>query len=390
MLFITQDIRYFVGISEYPLKSSPKIYAWYLAGTTISVPEMAIEDFLLYKQNMISHKVFPQKKQSIFFLAIDVRKMYYYINKTWFPIDFPPTKTIIHHPMFSCHVRSCRRLVMRCSCIPSMPGTSPPSRGSGSSSSASARACPVLQAFGGPGCPSCSWGRAMSWKMRRSWCWAQLDGDIFRGEAARNWGCAELVSIDSLWRMVILMGNHWNHLWINGGFYMAEFPIAEFGVIFWHFPKGKFTFAKGIFLGSLPLAAPRMQETDGEDIYGLSDEHFRSLKESKKWAKRGGMTDTLVWEDKLCNTLVSHYGTSLGKGNSQLVARQAPLNPRRFTPRECARLMGFPDSYWLTERPKENPSMWFFGSFLVNSFARFFLSEMSWRSVASKDKTWHE
>jgi len=158
---------------------------------------------------------------------------------------------------------------------------------------------------------------------------------------------------------------------------MAEFPIAEFGVIFWHFPKGKFTFAKGIFLGSLPLAAPRMQETDGEDIYGLSDEHFRSLKESKKWAKRGGMTDTLVWEDKLCNTLVSHYGTSLGKGNSQLVARQAPLNPRRFTPRECARLMGFPDSYRLTERPKENPSMWFFGSFLVNFFARFFLSEMS-------------
>lgn len=142
------------------------------------------------------------------------------------------------------------------------------------------------------------------------------------------------------------------------------------------FPTGKFTFAKGIFLGSLPLAAlavPRMQETDGEDIYGLSDEHFRSLKESKKWAKRGGMTDTLVWEDKLCNTLVSHYGTSLGKGNSQLVARQAPLNPRRFTPRECARLMGFPDSYRLTERSKENPSMWFFGSFLVNSFASFFV-----------------
>ena len=230
----------------------------------------------------------------------------------------------------------------------------------------------------------------MSWKMRRSWCWAKLDGDIFRGEATRNWACAGLVSIDSLWRMVIVMGNHWNHLWINGGFCMAEFPIAEFGVLFWHFPKGRFTFAKGIFLGSLPLAAPRMQETDGEDIYGLSDEHFRSLKESKKWAKRGGMTDTLVWEDKLCNTLVSHYGTSLGKGNSQLVARQAPLNPRRFTPRECARLMGFPDSYRLTERPKENPSMWFFGSFLVNSFARFFLvwNELKECGLKRQDMTW--
>ena len=227
MVFITQDIRYFVGISEYPLKSSPEIYAWYLASTSISVPEMAIEDFLLYEQNMISHKVFPKKNKTIFFLPLMSGRCTILSTKPDFPLIFPPTKTIIHHPMFSCHVRSCRRLVMRCSCIPSTPGTSPPSRGSGSSSSASARAWPVLLAFGGPGCPSCSWWRVMSWKMRRSWCWAKLDGDIFLGEATRNWGCAELVNIDSLWRMVISTGNHWNHLWINGGFYMAEFPIAE-------------------------------------------------------------------------------------------------------------------------------------------------------------------
>ena len=138
--------------------------------------------------------------------------------------------------------------------------------------------------------------------------------------------------------------------------------------------KFSWKFSVCFFEASSTSKSLRMKETDGEDIYGLSDEHFKSLKESRKWAKRGGMTDTLVWEDKLCNTLVSHYGTSLGKGNSQLVARQAPLNPRRFTPRECARLMGFPDSYRLTERSPENPSMWFLATDLAHLFCIFVLN----------------
>ena len=118
------------------------------------------------------------------------------------------------------------------------------------------------------------------------------------------------------------------------------------------------------FIPELHLRARDFLQTEEElsdeaDIYALSEEHFNSLKESKKWSRRGGMTDTLVWEEKLCNTLVSHYGTSLGKGNSQLVPRTAPLNPRRFTPRECARLMGFPDTFRLTDRPEDHPSVWF-------------------------------
>ncbi|CAJ1422201.1 unnamed protein product [Effrenium voratum] len=119
------------------------------------------------------------------------------------------------------------------------------------------------------------------------------------------------------------------------------------------------------FVPSLQLRARDFLQSDeeldeNEDIYGLSHEQFKQLRASPKWSRRGGMTHTLVWEDKLCDTLVSHYGTSLAKGNSQLVPRLAPLNPRRFTPRECARLMGFPDSFRLTERKAgENPNIWF-------------------------------
>eukprot|EP00913_Durusdinium_trenchii_P000970 g896.t2 len=114
------------------------------------------------------------------------------------------------------------------------------------------------------------------------------------------------------------------------------------------------------FIPELQLRAGDIFEPESKelDIYELSEEHFEGLKESQKWARRGGMTDTLAWEEKVCNTLVAHYGTSLSKGNSQLVPRPAPSRPRRFTPRECARLMGFPNSFRLTERT-EPPTMWF-------------------------------
>ena len=71
--------------------------------------------------------------------------------------------------------------------------------------------------------------------------------------------------------------------------------------------------------------------------YTLSEEHFRKLQGCKKWSRRGGMTDTFAWGDKVCSTLVGHYGTSISRGNSQLVPRPAPHLPRRFSPRECAR-----------------------------------------------------
>lgn len=43
----------------------------------------------------------------------------------------------------------------------------------------------------------------------------------------------------------------------------------------------------------------------------------------------------------------------VGRGQSQLVPRLAPQNPRLFTPRECARIMGFAESYQLGEGSRD-------------------------------------
>ena len=49
----------------------------------------------------------------------------------------------------------------------------------------------------------------------------------------------------------------------------------------------------------------------------------------------------LAWGERCAETLDGHYGVSVGQGNSQLVPRPPPHPPRRFSPVECARLMGF-------------------------------------------------
>ncbi|CAE7242847.1 dsaVM [Symbiodinium natans] len=117
----------------------------------------------------------------------------------------------------------------------------------------------------------------------------------------------------------------------------------------------------------LCLRAEDVLETEEEvkrsgllEDYTLTDEQFLRLQESEKWARRGGMASTLAWNDKVCATLVGHYGKTLRKGNSQLVPRPAPSKPRRFTPRECARLMGVPNSFKLTgRREDQTPGMWY-------------------------------
>jgi len=45
------------------------------------------------------------------------------------------------------------------------------------------------------------------------------------------------------------------------------------------------------------------------------------------------------------DTLTSHYGNAVGRGESQLVPCSAPNRPRRFSMREMSRMMGFPNTY---------------------------------------------
>ena len=97
-------------------------------------------------------------------------------------------------------------------------------------------------------------------------------------------------------------------------------------------------------------------DVDDEDLLRISDEQLHRLNTEKYWKPAH-----LAWPNTIIDTLVSHYGKSIARGHSQLVPGSArslsnnkctgsattSSNPRRFTPRECARLMGFPNSYIL-------------------------------------------
>jgi DNA (cytosine-5)-methyltransferase 1 len=82
---------------------------------------------------------------------------------------------------------------------------------------------------------------------------------------------------------------------------------------------------------------------DISSMFRLSDSQMDQLcHRSKSWKPA-----KLAWDNTTCDTIDSHYGITIGKGNSQLVPSLAPHHPRRFTPRECARIMGFPNCFKL-------------------------------------------
>ncbi|KAL3767152.1 hypothetical protein ACHAW5_003171 [Stephanodiscus triporus] len=72
----------------------------------------------------------------------------------------------------------------------------------------------------------------------------------------------------------------------------------------------------------------------------LSRSTWSKLSQNNRWKP-----SHLAWPNRHCDTLTSHYGNAVGRGDSQLVPSSAPHLPRRFSVRECARIMGFPNSY---------------------------------------------
>lgn len=76
------------------------------------------------------------------------------------------------------------------------------------------------------------------------------------------------------------------------------------------------------------------------EILRLIDDTMERLLSSGRWRPH-----SLAWPNRPCDTITSHYGNAVGRGESQLVPCGAPHHPRRFSIRECARLMGFPNSY---------------------------------------------
>lgn len=81
--------------------------------------------------------------------------------------------------------------------------------------------------------------------------------------------------------------------------------------------------------------------------YVLSDklwEYLQGYSEKHK-AKGNGFGYGLVTKDDTARTLSARYYKD---GSEILVSRGNGRNPRRLTPRECARLMGFPENFKIT------------------------------------------
>jgi DNA (cytosine-5)-methyltransferase 1 len=117
-----------------------------------------------------------------------------------------------------------------------------------------------------------------------------------------------------------------------------EFPFAPdlglraMDVIDYHYPANEKMFS------TTTLTVP-------DALLRLTDRQMERLLDSKYWRPAH-----LAWPNSTCNTLVSHYGKNVVRGHCQLVPASAynvQRNPRRFTPRECCRIMGFPESYIL-------------------------------------------
>ena len=107
------------------------------------------------------------------------------------------------------------------------------------------------------------------------------------------------------------------------------------------------------FVPDLQLKAENILDYD--DLPATELELLRLAETTMDQLLNGGRwrPHSLAWPNRPCGTITSHYGNSVGRGESQLVPCAAPHNPRRFSIRECARLMGFPDTFRLVP-PKAN------------------------------------
>jgi DNA (cytosine-5)-methyltransferase 1 len=92
---------------------------------------------------------------------------------------------------------------------------------------------------------------------------------------------------------------------------------------------------------------PRVRDILEEDVdqkYVLTRHLWKYLRDyaAKHKAKGNGFGYGLVDLDGITRTLSARYYKD---GSEILIPRGKRLTPRRLTPRECARLMGFPDSF---------------------------------------------
>ncbi len=96
-----------------------------------------------------------------------------------------------------------------------------------------------------------------------------------------------------------------------------------------------------------PVGGPKLSsilETQTDPKYTLTDHLWTYLQNyaAKHRAAGNGFGFGLVNERDVSRTLSARYHKD---GSEILIAQHGARNPRRLTPRECARLMGYPDSF---------------------------------------------
>ena len=89
-------------------------------------------------------------------------------------------------------------------------------------------------------------------------------------------------------------------------------------------------------------------DPDIDEKYTLSDKLWNYLQNyaEKHRAKGNGFGFGLVDLDGISRTLSARYYKD---GSEILIPQNGGKNPRRLSPRECARLMGYPDEYRLNQ-----------------------------------------
>jgi DNA (cytosine-5)-methyltransferase 1 len=96
-------------------------------------------------------------------------------------------------------------------------------------------------------------------------------------------------------------------------------------------------------MGDTKFAIRDILEEEVDPKYTLSDKLWNYLQEyaKKHKAKGNGFGFGLTNLDGISRTMSARYY----KDGAEILIPQDGLNPRRLTPRECARLQGFPDSF---------------------------------------------
>lgn len=129
------------------------------------------------------------------------------------------------------------------------------------------------------------------------------------------------------------------------GFDKDYFGDLDFNSIF-HFPSGTLERTR---LGDILQTQNELDELEvryGKDLYTLSDKLWKGHqnRKAKHLSNKNGFGYTLYdANSEYTNTLSARYG----KDGSEILIDQSHLgkNPRKLTPRECARLQGFPEDF---------------------------------------------